>query len=116
LSHVYAPDKFDQPQFVCDMEYFYSRLLNFKTPCRHYESKPAYFNVCHNLKKCRKRVDFAALLRVATSETHFIFDGKMYIQHNGVAMGAPLDPIIGDIFISHLEQTLMDQHRQIGVC
>jgi len=49
LSHVYAPDKFDQPQFVCDMEYFYSRLLNFKTPYRHYESKPAYFNVRHNL-------------------------------------------------------------------
>ncbi len=47
--HVYAPEKFDQPQFVCDMEYFYSRLLNFKTPYRHYESKPAYFNVRHNL-------------------------------------------------------------------
>jgi len=41
LRHVYAPDKFDQPQFVCDMLYFYSRLLNFKTPYRHYESKPA---------------------------------------------------------------------------
>ena len=40
----------------------------------------------------------------------------MYIQHNGVAMGAPLAPIIGDIFISHLEQTLMDQLRQSGAC
>jgi hypothetical protein len=49
LSHVYAPDKFDQPQFVCDMKYFYFRLLNFKTPYSHYESKPAYFNVHHNL-------------------------------------------------------------------
>jgi hypothetical protein len=354
LNHVYAPEKFDQPQFVCDMEYFYSRLLNFKTPYRHYESKPAYFNVSHKLtsselntaselrqtanlfqkaaqsemkcvgkanretfaalrslrknklivisrpdkgrgvvimnrsdylqkmnvilndrssfamldkdptlenetklinmlllfkkegfiseeefkmarptgsrparlyglpkihksdkpdyplrpvmsatktvayglgkmlrnrlhhlrnspyivkntsdfvakikqskhadkkmvsfdvkslftnvplaftinlildkiyptclcvcknesrsqlcEKCRKRTDFATLLRVATSETHFIFDGKMYIQHNGVAMGAPLAPVIADIFMSHMEQALMNQLRQSGVC
>jgi hypothetical protein len=67
-------------------------------------------------EKCRKRIDFAALLRVATSETHFIFDGKMYKQHNGVAMGASLAPIIADIFMSYLEQTLMDQLRQSGVC
>jgi hypothetical protein len=78
--------------------------------------------VCENesrsqlCEKCRKRIDFAALLRAATSETHFLFGGKMYIQHHGVAMGAPLAPIIADIFMSHVEQTLMDQHRQSGVC
>jgi hypothetical protein len=83
---------------------------------------PTCFLVCKNesksqlCQKCRRRIDFAALLRVATSETHFIFDGKIYIQHNGVAMGAPLAPIIADIFMSHLEQTLMDQLRQNGVC
>jgi hypothetical protein len=49
LNHVYTPEKFDQPQLVCDMEYFYSCILNFKTPYRHYESKPTYFNVRHNL-------------------------------------------------------------------
>ncbi|CAF1199748.1 unnamed protein product [Adineta ricciae] len=49
LNHVYAPEKFNQPQFVCDMEYFYSRLLNFKTPYRHYESKPAHLNISHKL-------------------------------------------------------------------
>ncbi|CAF1528844.1 unnamed protein product [Adineta ricciae] len=47
LHHVYAPEKFNQPQFICDMEYFYSRLLNIRTPYRHYESKPANLNVRH---------------------------------------------------------------------
>jgi hypothetical protein len=49
LNHVYAAEKFDQPQFVCDMEYFYSRLLNLRTSYRHYQSKPANLNVPHKL-------------------------------------------------------------------
>lgn len=66
--------------------------------------------------ECKKRRDFEHLLRIATSQTHFIFDKKMYVQHNGVAMGAPLAPIIADIFMSHLEETLMDRLKQSGVC
>ena len=66
--------------------------------------------------ECRKRYNFEYLLRLATSKTHFIFDKKMYIQHNGVAMGASLAPIIADIFMSHLKETLMDRLRQNGVC
>ncbi len=66
--------------------------------------------------KCKKRRDFEHLLRIATSKTHFIFDKKMYVQHNGVPMGAPLAPIIADIFMSHLEETLMDRLKQSGVC
>jgi hypothetical protein len=83
---------------------------------------PTCLSVCNNelrsqlCEKCRKRRDFETLLRVATSETHFTFDNKMYIQHNGVAMGAPLAPIIADIFMSHLEETLMDRLVQSGVC
>jgi hypothetical protein len=49
LNHVYPSEKFDQPQLVCNIEYFYSRLLNLKTKYRHYESKPSNENVCHEL-------------------------------------------------------------------
>lgn len=66
-------------------------------------------------KACRHREDFNILLRAATSDVQFIFDGKIYVQHNGVAMGAPLAPIIADIFMTHLETSLMDQLEQIGV-
>ncbi|CAF3250684.1 unnamed protein product [Rotaria sp. Silwood2] len=40
----------------------------------------------------------------------------MYVQRNGVAMGAPLAPVIADIFMSHLEITLMDKLKELGVC
>ncbi|CAF2900990.1 unnamed protein product [Rotaria sp. Silwood2] len=34
----------------------------------------------------------------------------------GVAMGAPLAPVIADIFMTHLETILMDKLTQLGVC
>jgi hypothetical protein len=40
----------------------------------------------------------------------------MYVQHNGVAMGAPLAPVVADIFMAHMETSLMDQLMEIGVC
>ncbi|CAF4709196.1 unnamed protein product, partial [Rotaria sp. Silwood2] len=40
----------------------------------------------------------------------------MYVQHNGVAIGAPLAPVIADIFMTHLETTLMDKLTELGVC
>ncbi|CAF5026326.1 unnamed protein product [Rotaria sp. Silwood1] len=258
LDHVYPPEKLDQPQFVCNMEYFYARLLNVRTAYRHYEQKSATEVVRHQLtslqlsaaselretansfrkvaeselkkigvehrktfstlrsltknksiivtrpdkgrgvvimdredyvKKMNKILDdrsaftlinydptldnenelirFLLVLKkegfisdqefklscptgsrpariygvpklhkkgedyplrpvmsatktvaygLATSKTHFIFDQKMYVQHNGVAMGAPLAPIIADIFMSHLEETLMDRLKESGVC
>ena len=65
---------------------------------------------------CRKRKDLTKLLEAATSETHFLFDNKMYVQHNGVAMGAPLAPVVADIFMAHMETSLMDQLMESGVC
>jgi hypothetical protein len=43
-----------------------------------------------------------------------MFDGNIYAQHNGVAMGALLAPIIADVFMAELETTLMDRLEQKG--
>ncbi|CAF2496372.1 unnamed protein product [Rotaria sp. Silwood2] len=67
-------------------------------------------------RKCKQNVDFRTLLEEATSKTHFTFNNKMNVQHNGVAMGAPLASVIADIFMTHLETTLMDKLTQLGVC
>jgi hypothetical protein len=64
----------------------------------------------------QKRNDFEILLRTATSETHFLFNNKMYIQHNSVALDAPLVPVTVHIFMAHMETTLMDRLMDIGVC
>lgn len=66
--------------------------------------------------KCGHRPDFETLLRTATSDKHFTFNNKMYIQQDGVAMGAPLAPVMADIFMAYLETTLMDRLIQAGIC
>ncbi|CAF1610357.1 unnamed protein product, partial [Rotaria magnacalcarata] len=55
-------------------------------------------------------------LSKTTSKTHFSFNDKIYVQHDGVAMGAPLAPIIADISMAYLETTLMDELISLGVC
>jgi hypothetical protein len=53
---------------------------------------------------------------MATSQTHFLVNNKIHIQHNGMVMGAPLAPVVADIFMVHMETSLMDQLMKIGVC
>ncbi|CAF2134469.1 unnamed protein product [Rotaria magnacalcarata] len=65
--------------------------------------------------RCLNRYDMKQLLETATSETHFSFNNEHYIQHNGVAMGSPLAPIIADIFMIHLENKLMQKLRKAGL-
>ena len=38
---------------------------------------------------------------------HFSFNKKIYKQTNGVAMGSPLGPVIANIFMVHLEETMI---------
>ena len=42
------------------------------------------------------------LLIVCTTETHFQFCGRTYVQVDGVSMGSPLGPTFADFYMSHL--------------
>ena len=46
------------------------------------------------------------LLEVATTNQLFQFDGQLYEQTDGVAMGSPLGPLIANVFMCHLEDKL----------
>ena len=61
------------------------------------------------------RSDINKLLDMATSDTHFSFNNKYYQQHNGVAMGSPLAPVLADIFMIHLENKVMTKLKEAGV-
>jgi hypothetical protein len=40
----------------------------------------------------------------------------MYVQHDGVAMVAPVPPVIADVFMVHMETTLFNRLIEMCVC
>ena len=50
------------------------------------------------------RTKFKKLLVMATKETNFIFNNKVYDQIDGVAMGSPLAPILANVFMRKFEE------------
>ena len=48
------------------------------------------------------------LLVKCTSDVEFSFNGKMYRQIDGVAMGSPLGPILANIFLGFCESSIPD--------
>ena len=56
----------------------------------------------HNFPINKK--DLTQLFIVATSQTHFLFDGSFYDQIDCVAMGSPLAPVLANLFMGHHER------------
>ena len=46
------------------------------------------------------------MLMKATTEVQFSFDGKMYRQNDGVAMGSPQGPVLANILVGHCESKI----------
>ena len=53
------------------------------------------------------RNEIKELLLLCTKKVHFTFDGKIYMQVDGVAMGSPSGPVLADIFMIELEKTIL---------
>ena len=58
------------------------------------------FNIAHD--------DLKKLFCIATSQTHFLFDGSFYDQIDGVSMGSPLAPVLANLFMGHHEMNWLD--------
>ena len=50
--------------------------------------------------------ELTQVLEVATTSHLFQFDGQLYEETDGVAMGSPLGPLMGNVFMCHLEDKL----------
>ena len=55
-----------------------------------------------------EREKLEQLLNFATYELLFIFDGEYYTQIDGVAMGSPLGPTLGNAFLCHFKNALLN--------
>ena len=69
------------------------------------------FNLNPNLNITKK--ELKQLFRFATSQTHFIFNGKFYNQIDGVAMGSPLAPVLANIFVGFYEPKWLNEYNLI---
>ena len=54
------------------------------------------------------------LLRICTSETHFLFDGQYYDQVDGVCMGSPLGPVLANLFMGIKEKEWIENYNGVG--
>ena len=59
--------------------------------------------------KCELR----KLFRIATSETHFAFNGSIFDQIDGVAMGSPLASVLANLFMGFHEQNWIYQATNV---
>ena len=53
------------------------------------------------------KMEMKELILLCTKGVHFTFDGKTYVQTNGMAMGSPLGPVLLGMFMVELENNLI---------
>jgi len=63
-----------------------------------------WFNKTYGLNLQKDQL--VKLLEIATTNQLFQFDGQLYKQTDGVAMGSPLGPLFANVFMCHLEEKL----------
>ena len=68
-----------------------------------------WFNEAHKLNITQP--DLIQLLEVATKNQLFQFDGKLYEQTDGVAMGSPLGPLMANAFLCSIEEKLEHDNK-----
>ncbi len=55
------------------------------------------------------RSEFRSLLQYAVKDNLILFNGKYYIQVDGVAMGSPLGPTLANIFLCYWEEIWLEK-------
>ena len=68
-----------------------------------------WFNATYNLNITKS--DLIELLNIATKDQLFQFNGELYEQSEGVAMGSPLGPVMANTFMCSLEEQLKLQNK-----
>ena len=71
--------------------------------------KHDWFNKEHSLHITK--ADLVELLNIATKNQLFQFEGNLYEQLDGVAMGSPLGPLMANAFMCSIEERLLNQGK-----
>lgn len=58
---------------------------------------------------CKNRNELKQLLLICTKDSHFIFNGNIYSQQEGIAMGSPLGPLYADVYMNYVAHELKEK-------
>ena len=53
------------------------------------------------------------IFRIATTETHFIINGSIFVLIDGVAMGPPLVSVLANLFLGFHQQSWIKQTTNV---
>ena len=67
----------------------------------------------NKIKTKLRKEELKTLLLLCTKGAHFTFEDQIYKQLDGVSMGSPLGPVLANVFMVHLEETLVPQQDNI---
>ena len=67
-----------------------------------------WFNRTHNLNI--KKSDLIELLTIVTKDQLFQFDGSLYKQVDGAAMGSPLGPLLANTFLCAIKENTRENN------
>jgi len=73
--------------------------------------KDDWFNKEYDLNITK--TDLTELLEVATKNQLFQFEGNLYEQVDGVAMGSPLGPLMANAFMCNIEEKLENRNKML---
>ena len=57
------------------------------------------------------KANLTKLFTIATAQTHFLFNGKVYDQIDGVTMGSPIAPVLANLFLGHYEHLWLNKYK-----
>ena len=61
------------------------------------------------------RSELKCLFEFATKQTHFLFNGDLFDQIDGVAMGSPLGPALANLFMGYHESNWLSNDMSSGI-
>ena len=57
------------------------------------------------------KTELTKMFSIATSQTHFLFNGEVFDQIDGVALGSPLAPVLAYLFLGHYENIWFNRYH-----
>ena len=95
--------------------YKISSLLLYNIPFKESIDLAVSYITERNTNLKFSKAELPKLFSIATSQVHFLFNGKVFDQIDDVAMGSPLAPVLANPFLGHHEKIWLRKYLDPSV-